>query len=83
MVLAITQRNTLKNIFLPYMLSDLCYLFLLHPIYDPLNYPAKNMASAISSSHSGSLFGSLKKFDAYPKTMEDFRIKTYGGAASK
>ena len=27
--------------------------------------------------------GKLKQFDAYPKTLEDFRIKTYGGAASK
>ena len=25
----------------------------------------------------------LKQFDAYPKTLEDFRIKTYGGALSK
>ncbi len=29
------------------------------------------------------LLGKLKQFDAYPKTLEDFRIKTYGGAASK
>ncbi|XP_059158258.1 endoplasmic reticulum-Golgi intermediate compartment protein 3-like [Physella acuta] len=27
------------------------------------------------------LFEKLKRFDAYPKTLEDFRIKTYGGAA--
>lgn len=25
----------------------------------------------------------LKNFDAYPKTLEDFRTKTYGGAISK
>lgn len=25
----------------------------------------------------------LRRFDAYPKTPEDFNIKTYGGAASK
>lgn len=25
----------------------------------------------------------LKHFDAYPKTLEDFRIKTFGGAAGK
>jgi hypothetical protein len=25
----------------------------------------------------------LRYFDAYPKTLEDFRIKTYGGAAGK
>ncbi len=25
----------------------------------------------------------LKQFDAYPKTLEDFRVKTYGGATSK
>ena len=29
------------------------------------------------------ILGKLKQFDAYPKTLEDFRIKTYGGAASK
>lgn len=28
------------------------------------------------------VFGKLKQFDAYPKTLEDFRVKTYGGAAS-
>lgn len=27
------------------------------------------------------LFTTLKRFDAYPKTLEDFRIKTFGGAA--
>jgi hypothetical protein len=27
-------------------------------------------------------FGKLKQFDAYPKTLEDFRVKTFGGAAS-
>ncbi|XP_018330661.1 endoplasmic reticulum-Golgi intermediate compartment protein 3 [Agrilus planipennis] len=27
------------------------------------------------------LLDKLRKFDAYPKTLEDFRIKTYGGAA--
>ena len=42
----------------------------------------QNMAS-VSSGSSGSLFGSLRRFDAYPKTMEDFRIKTCGGATSK
>ncbi len=26
--------------------------------------------------------GKLRQFDAYPKTLEDFRVKTYGGAAS-
>ena len=26
-------------------------------------------------------FSKLKHFDAYPKTLEDFRIKTFGGAA--
>lgn len=26
------------------------------------------------------LFGRLRQFDAYPKTLEDFRIKTFGGA---
>ncbi|PVD32633.1 hypothetical protein C0Q70_08076 [Pomacea canaliculata] len=26
------------------------------------------------------LFDKLRQFDAYPKTLEDFRIKTYGGA---
>ena len=41
------------------------------------------MASVSSGSPSGSIFGSLRRFDAYPKTMEDFRIKTCGGATSK
>ncbi|RUS73051.1 hypothetical protein EGW08_019189 [Elysia chlorotica] len=26
-------------------------------------------------------FENLRRFDAYPKTLEDFRVKTYGGAA--
>ena len=25
----------------------------------------------------------LRNFDAYPKTLEDFRIKTFGGATGK
>ncbi len=29
------------------------------------------------------ILGRLKQFDAYPKTLEDFRVKTYGGATSK
>ena len=29
------------------------------------------------------IFRKLKQFDAYPKTLEDFRIKTYGGATSE
>ena len=29
------------------------------------------------------IVGRLKTFDAYPKTLEDFRTKTYGGAVSK
>lgn len=32
---------------------------------------------------SSGFLGKLKQFDAYPKTLEDFRVKTYGGAASK
>lgn len=32
---------------------------------------------------SGSAFDFLKKFDAYPKTLEDFRIKTFYGAISE
>ena len=28
-------------------------------------------------------FEKLRQFDAYPKTLEDFRVKTFGGAASK
>lgn len=27
------------------------------------------------------LFKKLRNFDAYPKTLDDFRVKTYGGAA--
>lgn len=30
-----------------------------------------------------SLFEILKNYDAYPKTLEDFQIKTFTGAASK
>lgn len=26
------------------------------------------------------IFEKLRRFDAYPKTLEDVRIKTYGGA---
>ena len=29
------------------------------------------------------MLGRLKQFDAYPKTLEDFRVKTWGGATSK
>jgi hypothetical protein len=29
------------------------------------------------------IFVRLRYLDAYPKTLEDFRIKTYGGAAGK
>ena len=29
------------------------------------------------------LLNNLKNFDAYPKTMEDFRVRTYSGAAGK
>lgn len=25
-------------------------------------------------------FEKLRRFDAYPKTLEDFRVKTFGGA---
>lgn len=25
----------------------------------------------------------LRQFDAYPKTLDDFRIKTFGGATGK
>mgnify|MGYP000110809945 CR=1 FL=1 len=25
----------------------------------------------------------LRRFDAYPKTLEDFRVKTFGGATGK
>jgi len=32
---------------------------------------------------SKALLDRLRKFDAYPKTLEDFRIKTFGGATSK
>ena len=27
------------------------------------------------------MFSKLRKFDAYPKTLEDFRVKTFSGAA--
>ena len=29
------------------------------------------------------VFDRLRQFDAYPKTLEDFRIKTFGGAIGK
>jgi hypothetical protein len=32
---------------------------------------------------SNDIFVRLRYLDAYPKTLEDFRIKTYGGAAGK
>ena len=38
--------------------------------------------SLIMADGGGSLIGRLKQFDAYPKTLEDFRIKTYSGATS-
>lgn len=40
------------------------------------------MASAASGTSvgGGTLFGTLRRFDAYPKTIEDFRVKTCGGA---
>ena len=28
-------------------------------------------------------FTKLKDFDAYPKTLEDFRVRTFSGAAGK
>jgi hypothetical protein len=33
--------------------------------------------------NSNYIFVRLRYLDAYPKTLEDFRIKTYGGAAGK
>ena len=32
---------------------------------------------------SSDVFSTLKRFDAYPKTLEDFRVKTFGGAAGE
>lgn len=29
------------------------------------------------------VFNRLRQFDAYPKTLEDFRVKTFSGAAGK
>ena len=29
------------------------------------------------------LMSTLRRFDAYPKTLEDFRVKTFGGAAGE
>ena len=31
----------------------------------------------------GGIASRLKQFDAYPKTLEDFRVKTFGGAIGK
>ncbi|XP_077990177.1 endoplasmic reticulum-Golgi intermediate compartment protein 3-like [Glandiceps talaboti] len=31
--------------------------------------------------HYRNVFNRIRQFDAYPKTLEDFRVKTYGGAA--
>ena len=28
-------------------------------------------------------FSKLKQFDAYPKTLEDFRVKTWGGVTGE
>ena len=38
------------------------------------------MASAVAAGPQASFISNLRRFDAYPKTMEDFRIKTCGGA---
>jgi len=32
---------------------------------------------------SQAVFSRLRQFDAYPKTLEDFRVKTFSGAAGK
>lgn len=37
----------------------------------------------ISVMSSNDILVRLRYLDAYPKTLEDFRIKTYGGAAGK
>lgn len=29
------------------------------------------------------ILNTIKRFDAYPKTLEDFRIKTLGGGAGR
>lgn len=31
----------------------------------------------------GNISEQIRKFDAYPKTLEDFRVKTFSGAAGK
>lgn len=33
--------------------------------------------------HDMDTFSKLKQFDAYPKTLEDFRVKTWGGATGE
>ena len=30
-----------------------------------------------------SILNTIKRFDAYPKTLEDFRVKTLGGGAGQ
>lgn len=42
----------------------------------------RRLGRKISSTGSDLLSEKLKNLDAYPKTLEDFRVKTYTGAAS-
>jgi hypothetical protein len=42
----------------------------------------RRLGRRISSTGSELLSDRLKNLDAYPKTLEDFRVKTYTGAAS-
>eukprot|EP00116_Pleurobrachia_bachei_P008383 sb/3468645/ len=60
----------------------LCHVTGYQPIRDQY-FLIRSMASAVAGGGAGgggSMFGSLRKFDAYPKTIDDFRIKTCGGA---
>jgi hypothetical protein len=52
-------------------------------VYFPLLNPLPLLPGHLSSSSTmrGDFFKKLKSFDAYPKTLEDFRVRTVSGAA--
>ncbi len=54
-------------------------------MFIPLTLPPCPLAPRVyvrAMADSGaSLASRLRRFDAYPKTLEDFRIKTFSGAA--
>jgi hypothetical protein len=50
-------------------------------VWMPLQVVMSGASPTLTSSGSStSLFARLKKFDAYPKTADDFRVRTFSGA---